>query len=107
MKKGTADLRNAVKAAEQNALEVLVDLFDWLDSVESQPTAEVVGNSQRMQTDARPSMHRTEPRNTIVSHLPANLGARNLSLWERDVNQRPHLPLTGRLQRRTTSTRAR
>ena len=70
MKKGRADLRNAVKAAEQNALEMLVDLFDWLDSVESQPTAGVVGKSQSMQTDTRPSMHRTEARNTTVSCLP-------------------------------------
>ena len=71
MKKGRAELRNAVKAAEQNALEMLVDLFDWLDTVESQPTMEIVGNPQSIQTDARPSMHRTEARNTTVSCLPA------------------------------------
>jgi len=45
MRKGRADFRNAVKAAEENALEMLVDLFDWLDSVEPRPTMEVVGKS--------------------------------------------------------------
>jgi hypothetical protein len=34
MKRRRADLRNVVKASEQNALETLVELFDWLDGLE-------------------------------------------------------------------------
>jgi hypothetical protein len=33
-----AYFREAVKASEQDALEMLVDLFDWLDRLEPQPT---------------------------------------------------------------------
>lgn len=33
MMKGRADLRKAVKASEQRALQMLVVLFDWLDSL--------------------------------------------------------------------------
>ena len=35
-------MRGEVKAAEQGALENLVNLFDWLDGLEPQPTSEVV-----------------------------------------------------------------
>ena len=38
VKKGRPDLRKAVKAGEENALEMLVDVFDWLDGLEPQPT---------------------------------------------------------------------
>jgi hypothetical protein len=31
------DMRREVKAGEQNALEMLVELFDWLDGLEPQP----------------------------------------------------------------------
>ena len=31
-----------MKASEQDALEMLVDLFDWLDGLESQPTTKSV-----------------------------------------------------------------
>ena len=41
MKKGRIDLHKAVKASEQNALAMLVDLFDWLDGLERQPTETV------------------------------------------------------------------
>ena len=34
MKKESTDLRTMVKAGEQKALEVLVDLFDWLDGLD-------------------------------------------------------------------------
>jgi len=36
------DLHDVVKAIEQNALKMLVDLFDWLDGLEPQPTTEIV-----------------------------------------------------------------
>ena len=35
------DLRNAVKASEKNALEMLVELYDWLDRLEPLPTVEM------------------------------------------------------------------
>ena len=41
MNKERVALRNAVKAAEQNALEMLVHLFDWLDGLKPQPMAEI------------------------------------------------------------------
>ncbi len=47
MKKRRADLRNDVKAGEQNALQMLVELFDWLDSLEPQDTTEIVTGSQK------------------------------------------------------------
>ena len=34
--------KEAVKASEQDALEMLVDLFDWLDGLEPQPTTKSV-----------------------------------------------------------------
>lgn len=41
MKKMKTDLRKAVKTGEKNALGMLVDLFDWLDGLEPQPTMEM------------------------------------------------------------------
>ena len=35
-------MRKAVQAGEERALGVLVELFDWLDGLESQPTTEIV-----------------------------------------------------------------
>ena len=40
MNKERANLRNEVKAGEQNALETLVHLFDWLDGLTPQPMTE-------------------------------------------------------------------
>ena len=37
---------NAVKPGEQNALEMLVKLFDWLDGLEPRGTTEIVTESQ-------------------------------------------------------------
>ena len=42
VKNGRAELRRAVKAGEQKALEMLVRLFDWLDGLEPQPTTEII-----------------------------------------------------------------
>ena len=36
------DMRNHLKAGEQKALEMLVQLFDWLDECKPQPTTEIV-----------------------------------------------------------------
>ena len=37
-----AKMRKMVEAGEEQALEMLVDFFDWLDSLEQQPTMEAV-----------------------------------------------------------------
>ena len=42
MKKAAKDMRNHLKAGEQKALEMLVQLFDWLDYCKPQPTTEIV-----------------------------------------------------------------
>jgi len=42
MKIGRAGFRKAVKVGEENALERLVDLFDWLDALEPRPTTEII-----------------------------------------------------------------
>ena len=41
MKKERPDLRKAVKAGEESALETLVDLFDWLDGLDPQPMPKI------------------------------------------------------------------
>jgi len=41
MMKRRTEFREAVKTAEQDALEMLVDLFDWLDSIEPQQRMKV------------------------------------------------------------------
>ena len=41
--------REVVKASEQDSLEMLVDLFDWLDGLECQPTSEVVSRYEEFQ----------------------------------------------------------
>jgi len=48
MKKRRVDLRNAVEASEQNALQMLVKLFDWLNSLEPRSTTEIVTRSQNV-----------------------------------------------------------
>ena len=35
-------MKGSVKGAEQNALDTLVELFDWLDGLEPQPTTEII-----------------------------------------------------------------
>ena len=35
-------MRETVETGEERALEMLVDLFDWLDGLERQPTTETV-----------------------------------------------------------------
>jgi len=41
MKKTNAELRKAVKVGEENGLEMLVELYDWLDGLEPRPTTEI------------------------------------------------------------------
>ena len=47
MKRKRRDLRDAVKAGEENGLQMLVTFFDWLDSLEPQSTTETVTRSQK------------------------------------------------------------
>jgi hypothetical protein len=42
MKKWRREMRKTVKIGEEKALEMLVDLFDWLDGLEQQPTTKAV-----------------------------------------------------------------
>jgi len=67
MKMGSADLRIAVKAGEENALEMLVDLFDWLDGLEPQPTTEI-GRTPMGRTAVKEEK-RSAVRRSTCSHL--------------------------------------
>ena len=40
MRKRSAEMRKEVKACEEDASEMLVELFNWLDSFEPRPTTE-------------------------------------------------------------------
>jgi hypothetical protein len=42
MRQRRTEMRKAVKTAEESALKMLVDLFDWLDGREQHPTTETV-----------------------------------------------------------------
>jgi hypothetical protein len=42
MKQRRTEMRKTVKTGEERALEMLVDLFDWLDGREQHPTTETV-----------------------------------------------------------------
>ena len=56
MRKGRADFRKAVKAAEQGALVTLVDLFDWLDGLDAQQMTQIAEKSRKIEvkiTDAK------------------------------------------------------
>jgi len=48
MKIGRARFRRAVKAGEEVALEMLADLFDWLDGLEPQMTRELYNKSRNI-----------------------------------------------------------
>ena len=48
-KRKAKEMQKAVKNAEQNALEMLVDLFDWLDGLEPQPTTEIIALYEKAQ----------------------------------------------------------
>src|SRR5258706_521323 len=41
-KKTLKKIKQSVKLAEENALEMLVELFDWLDGLKPQPTTEII-----------------------------------------------------------------
>jgi len=45
-----AEMRTEVEAAEQGALETLVNLFDWLDGLEPQPTSEMIPHYEKFRS---------------------------------------------------------
>ena len=49
MKGRRADFRETVQAAEQDAGEMLVDLFGWLVGLEPQPITKIVPLTERCQ----------------------------------------------------------
>jgi len=51
MKKGKGDLCREVKAGEEGAMGMLVDLFDWLDGLEPQPMTDGYRNIKPMIAD--------------------------------------------------------
>ncbi len=48
-KRRVKEMQKAVKNAEENALEMLVDLFDWLDGLEPQSTWEMIALYEKSQ----------------------------------------------------------
>ena len=79
MKKGTANLRKEVKVGEENALEMLVDFFDWLDGLEPRPTSEIVplygkSHNQIMTADTRASMDQSVAGKAKVSAVSRSSG---------------------------------
>jgi len=50
MRRQRAYFREAVKASEQDALEMLMDFFDWLDRLEPQPITKAVSLHEEFQS---------------------------------------------------------
>jgi len=50
MRTGRAEFRKAVKGGEENALETLAELFDWLDRLEPQPMTNIIPFYQEAQS---------------------------------------------------------
>ena len=78
MNERTAKKRNELmKGAEQDALEMLVKLFDWLDGLEPQPTTEIIALYEKSQviesmiTDRAVIKNRMEMKFAVSFHLPS------------------------------------
>jgi len=48
-KKTLKKIKQSVELAEQNALEMLVELFDWLDGLEPQPMTKIISSYEKSQ----------------------------------------------------------
>ena len=74
-RKVRADFRKAVKGGEQDAMEMLVDLFDWLASLEPQPTTGIMSLYEKSQNNPALSantfapMHQTPTEKGKESHV--------------------------------------
>ena len=75
MKKRRVDLRKAVKAGEEQALEMLVKLFDWLDGLEPQPTTGLFPLYDASQNITNPStpMRQAAAKKAIISVVSLSL----------------------------------
>jgi hypothetical protein len=49
MRKGKADFLKEVKYSEEDAMEMLVDLLDWLDGLEPQPASAIAPHHDEIQ----------------------------------------------------------
>jgi len=68
-----------VQTAKQDALEMLVTLFDWLDSLEPQPLTETI--------PLDPKSHTLEAKKPAVSIIPClHLVLESYPHWEQGVN---------------------
>jgi len=88
-----------VKADEQRALEMFVDLFDWLDGLEPQPTTEITPlyvEPQAVVADAHAPVDQAvakEANHPAVGSLTCLYPAWQSNIesyyhWEQDVNQK-------------------
>jgi len=50
MRRQRADSRAEVEASEQDGLEMLANLFDWIDGLDRQPTTKAVRLYERFQS---------------------------------------------------------
>ena len=75
-------VRQAVLVGEERALEMLVNLFDWLDSLKSQPTAEIVDlydisqNTDHQPGSSNPRGPSDRGRREVITVFNNVLGAR-------------------------------
>ena len=99
MKMRMAGFRKAVEVEEGNAFEILVDLFDWLDGLEPQPTTEILplyAKPQDMVADAHAHMGQamaTEAKHSAIGSSTCEVQARQSKIEsyhhrEQEVNQK-------------------
>ncbi len=92
-KKTLKKIKQSVKLAEENALEMLVELFDWLDGLEPQPTREITTLYEKSQdieskvTDTLAQMNQAATKMVEIKKLMEDLRNGNAvsfqlpSLW--------------------------
>ena len=80
VKQGSTDSRDVVKAEEQSALGMLVEIFNWLDGLEPQPVTEIVPpqNTSALMDRVTPNKAQTQTQTPAIFALLAG-GTRILS----------------------------
>ena len=76
-KKLGMEMQNEVKNAEQRALETLVNLFDWLDGLEPQPTTDIVAlyeKSRAIESKITNALTRMEQASTQMTEINKLVG---------------------------------